>query len=1197
MNGPRIAPVGDGATREIAQCEFTRPVVVEAGAGTGKTALLVARVAAWCVGDGWLRHSDGDDRGAVAREVLNGVVAITFTEAAAAEMATRIGEALTDLARAREPVGWVPGRVLDGLDGDQVAARAADLCAEIHRLSVTTIHSFCQRVLAAHPFEAGLHPHFEIDADGAQLEALVDEVVEEGLRELDDSPLRGEWERLAVRGIGPAKIAEALRQLVAAGTHADDLDRDPFDREAATLLARGLADDLSAFFAVEQGRLAEVPGVKLAAHARESVARLAEIVGALPVAPEYVNLVEAVGVVDGPALDRLKKWSKDDWTKKALACVGADREEVVAATERLVTRLKSLVDLDLEGFGAARTLLLSLLAEVDSRRRVRGLVTFSDLLELTARLFDTHEEVCRSERRRMDQFLVDEFQDTDDVQCRMVEHLALEGAEDERPGLFVVGDPKQSIYAWRSADLAAYDGFVDLVLNRGGVRGSLTRNFRSVQPILDEVERVVEPVMHEKHGFQPVFEALEATGDRVVSPGFDQPPWSAVEHWVCWHPGEDGVLSADKQKTGPTTRLEAEAIASDIRRMHDEAGVPFGDVAVLLRATTAQGELLEAFREWGVPFEVAREREYFRQREIIEAAALVRAVLEPADTLALLTVLRSDAVGVPDIALAPLWDAGLPAVAAVLNGADAAALAAARRVVDIAVTRIEPAPGSELLPNWPDALAGALDNLAELRRSMREDPPGDFVERLRTLWLAEVSAGARRLGRFRQARLDGFYTDLDQTLSRSAGGSAELARFLRRAVEEGREAPTVSEPDRDADAVHVMTIYGAKGLDFKHVYLAQIHKRTGGFGSGPQAVMRRHEGTVEFKLFGWPTPNLARAENRRELQARAERVRLLYVAMTRAKQRLVVSGGWATPGETTDPLQASTLAEVIAHRGDPALIGDLIERGVDRAADPEPGVSWVIPALGERSGASGSVIVERCSSVADDQTVAADADDIAKARASAAGRMAARWSTPASDSAHRSIARMETEIDEDAVSAPSPSRRSAAAAVGTAVHDLLETLDLESDLAAQVIERRPTVIESAAAGLDPGMVVEMTGRLEEVVDRLVESACLRRLGEVAEAVIARELPVFLRPTEDSGTSVISGAVDLVYRDPEDGRLVIADYKTDGVETDAEIAERTERYRSQLETYASALEEALVLDYRPRAELWFLHADRIVRIAD
>ena len=108
-----------------------------------------------------------------------------------------------------------------------------------------------------------------------------------------------------------------------------------------------------------------------------------------------------------------------------------------------------------------------------------------------------------------------------------------------------------------------------------------------------------------------------------------------------------------------TSALEARAIAGDIRALHDDEVIErWGDVAILLRVTTAQEELLEAFREVGIPYEVARERDYYRQREVVEIAALVRSVLEPTDSLALLTVLRSDVVGVPDVALAPLWDAG-----------------------------------------------------------------------------------------------------------------------------------------------------------------------------------------------------------------------------------------------------------------------------------------------------------------------------------------------------------------------------------------------------------------------------------------------------------------------------------------------------------------------------------------------------------
>jgi ATP-dependent helicase/nuclease subunit A len=414
-------------------------------------------------------------------------------------------------------------------------------------------------------------------------------------------------------------------------------------------------------------------------------------------------------------------------------------------------------------------------------------------------------------------------------------------------------------------------------------------------------------------------------------------------------------------------------------------------------------------------------------------------------------------------------------------------------------------------------------------------------------------------------------------------------------VEEGREAPSASEPDREADAVHVMTIYGAKGLDFEHVYLAQINKRTGAFGSSPAAVLRRFEGLAELSLFGWSTPSFQRAEDCRELQARAERVRLLYVAMTRAKQRLVVSGGWSEPGETIDPLQASTLADLVAHRGDPEVIRDLIERGVDREAGMDPGVSWVIPALAEFPDPDSEHRHGGCPLVVGDDVVTADAEAIAAARLRAHRRMDQPWTAAASDAAQRSLDRMETEFEEDDGAARPRVGRSAAAAIGTAVHHLFETIDLACDLDIQVGERRQALIDAAAAGLEPDEAQEVEGRLERLMDRLPTSQLLRRLSELAPTIVARELPVLLRPSVNDGTSVISGAVDLVYRDPSDGCVVIADYKTDRAENDAEIAGRVEKYRPQLETYARALEEALSLEHTPHRELWFLQADRIVRL--
>jgi len=211
--------------------------------------------------------------------------------------------------------------------------------------------------------------------------------------------------------------------------------------------------------------------------------------------------------------------------------------------------------------------------------------------------------------------------------------------------------------------------------------------------------------------------------------------------------------------------------------------------------------------------------------------------------------------------------------------------------------------------------------------------------------------------------------------------------------------------------------------------------------------------------------------------------------------------------------------------------------------------------------------------------------------------MEAPWSMAASGAAHRLSRRLESEIDGETATGVLPPTPGVAAVVGTAVHHLLETLDLSADLESQIRARRETVIENAAFELDHTAADEANRRIKALLDGLCRGAILGRLADLAPAIIARELAVFLRPTEGIGTSVISGAVDLVYRDPDDGCLVIADYKTDRVESETEIAGRVERYRTQLEIYAQALEEALDLGYRPCAELWFLSVDRIVRLID
>ncbi len=1167
----------DTEARRRAQGEFERPVVVVAGAGTGKTALLVARTVAWCVGPGWERHRQvADEPARIARRVIERTVAITFTEAAAAEMAHKISTALIDLARGETPIGWDPDPDLLPPEGESLRDRARALAEEGHRLVVATIHAFCQRLLATYPLEAGLHPRFEVDADGTHLEALAEEVVETALRGDWESGGGESWQRLAREGVGPSSVVETLCRLVEAGALPDTFDEDPFGGSASARAVERLRLAAERFRSVVGDRLASVSGeVSLAT--RDAGDSVIAGIARLGPEPEFLKLQAAMAEVDGRVVPRLEKWSRLNFTKGEAEGIGEAAYDVGAASGELAAVLGAFQTSFRDELQAARAVVGSLMGVLEERRSRAGLVTFSDLLRRAVALLENSPGVRREVVAGIDHLLVDEFQDTDDIQCRLVELLALSGEPSLRPSVFIVGDPKQSIYAWRNADLGAYDAFVDRIMEAGGVTVDLVRNFRSVSPILDEVERLVAPVMHEQKGIQPPFQRLEATDDRRDSPGVAAAGRRAVEHWLTWPEGDDGIAPEKGTSDRLTSQLEAEAIASDIVGLRHEGVLErWGDAAVLLRVTTAQEVLLEAFREHGIPYDVVRERDYYRQREVVELAAVVRCVLEPTDVLALLTVLRSDVVGAPDAALAPLWDAGLASAVARLEGPDPERLAKVRATV-VAAKRAVPksAPGLEAVPDWECAVQSAVEVLAELRASLRGDPPDLFVEKLRTLWLAEVTATARHLGAFRRARVERFLADLEATLAAGDGGDAALARFLRQAVEEGRESRVPVPPDLERDAVHVMTIHRAKGLDFEHVYVAQIHK--GGRGGGDRGVagLRRLDGRPEYRLFGWPTTGFAAAEWRQERKTRAEIVRLLYVAATRAKNRLVVSGGWGAPGVMVPAEAAADFARLIGHRLDPVAVARQIADGLERVKSEEPHVMRVLPALGRREQVSESPSASAAGEGPDEGLTVAR--QLAAARRVACRTMAVDGFRSASAVAHERLERAGAEAEAEV--GVSESVRERAMAVGTQVHDLMEHLDLEGDLAAQVL----------AAG-------EQAPEAVELLQLLAEGRCLERLGALAARVVGRELPVLLwEEPEDGPGAVVSGFIDLVYRDPDDDRLVVADYKTDRLKDPDQLQRRVVVYEPQLRTYAAALRMALDLEYEPRAELWFLDADRIVRL--
>ncbi|MBI4914476.1 MAG: UvrD-helicase domain-containing protein [Acidobacteria bacterium] len=1186
----------DAAARVAAQREFASPMVLEAGAGTGKTAALVARAVTWCLGPGWesaasaasaLQPAAGTDEATAAR-VLEGVVAITFTDAAAAEMAERLAEALARLAVGDVPVGVAEAELT--VTGPERARRARALLVALDRLQVGTIHAYCRRLLARFPLEAGVHPAFTVDADGSLREAVARDVVEAGMREaLAGEPDAG-LVALAAAGIGPAGLAAALVELLAEAVEPEALAADPFTPEVAGGLRDALLAALRDFEEAGAGALTSVKGAN--AVAPRAIAALRALADTAAVTPADVAgldmLCAAAG--DGERLDagaRLAKWGRGEPTGAEANALGESAAAVCAAAGRLATALGHLRSLQPVLYGHARTALSGLLAEAHRELTRRGVVGFQALLRDARNLLCSHDGIAARLRSEMRQLLVDEFQDTDPAQCDVLRVLALDG--EVRPGLFLVGDPKQSIYGWREADLESYERFVRGLESTGRTRQRLSVSFRSAPPILEEVERRLAPVMLEDPGVQPPFQPLVPCVEKERAEGFRRDPWAPIEYWVCWDaaPGGDGKSPRTVNAVGE--EIEADWLARDLRALHDRSGVAWSEVGVLLRSFGNVETVLRALREAGVPYAVERDRSYYRRREVIEAAALVQTILDPGDHLALVTWLRSAQAGVPDAALLDLWLGGLPGLLTELAGPDPVRLERVRALARGVAAGLptEEIPGLDGVRGWEEGLAAAVSRLAGLRAAFRHDSAAAFVERVRVESLIEATEAARFLGAWRLANLDRFFRQLEQSLEAAGGDVTEVLRALRLAIAEEREAEEATPREAAADAVRVMTIHKAKGLDFSHVYLLQAHKQPGKGHDRPNQVARMPGGAVELRLLGAPSPGWVAVEERRRRVEAAERVRTLYVAMTRAKERLVVSGSWPQGGRNAAGSHLELLLRSWDGEAPEAIHRRLVEAGGwDAVID---GARWVFPSLAPKTAA----VAARDDEVAlpEPDEIERQAGRLARLREEAGTRMARRYGGPASAEAHR-LLRERHEEDE-----PRSRRRDverdgaagAATAAGSLVHGVLERLELGGDPAAALGRAR----RGLEALVDPRPAENVravaVARAGETLDRFRASRLWDAFSAIAPHVVARELPVLLLPDEDVGpVGFVAGTIDLLYRDPATDRLVVADYKTDEV-AGAALEERALSYASQGQAYVRAVQEALALPNPPRFELWFLHA--------
>jgi ATP-dependent helicase/nuclease subunit A len=992
-------------------------------------------------------------------------------------------------------------------------------------------------------------------------------------------------EALLHEGVGAAEVEAVLSGVLEAALPAESFAEDPLAGARVEAWSSPLRDAAAAVAAAEGGRFTGTGGN---AKANELMRAVATTLDALSGEIDLAARIDRLrSVWTDSVVTRLRKWVRADFGKTERETLGEDATgPLAAAAGALFDRIRHARDLDPALLALLHRALAPLVSRAEARLVAIGAESFDALLRRTRDLLVRHPAVASRERRAIDQLLIDEFQDTDALQCEIAAALALEGPPDERPTLFLVGDPKQSVYGWRNAEIAAYMRFARRVCAEPDAEQHvLCVSYRSGPALLGEVEHVVAPAMVAEEGVQPEFQRLVASRE-------DAP--AVIEYWSSqrWDAASETFA---KTQSREAIALEARHLAADLLAQR-AAGVGWKQMAVLLRSTTGLDEYLAALREAGVPYTVDRDRSYYQRREVQDAAALVCAVLDPADRIALVATLRSAWVGVPDAAWTLLWAHEFPRIAReAIEGVAGAQERVAAAVAAAAVALpSQGVPGLADLAGWDLSLMHAVEVLAALRRVFETESIDRFVEALRVLTLSEATAAARHPGAFRVANLARFFRELQASLEQHVTDFAQVLRELRSSSDGSSEFREGRPRDPDEDAVQVMTIHGAKGLDFEVVYVMQMHKGRGTIGASFAGELR--DGIAEWSvtLAGRRIETLGYGDVhvRRKRVEEAERVRTLYVALTRAKRRLVMAGCFGDAAS-----DESHAALVHASRGVDLDVAR--DRAVAAGSDAWDAGPVRVRFLGRSEASPSAPLVEPAEEAsatfdrgrADARALAAK-DEIAAFRSARA--ILGRASEKSVDALREGAAdRVEASADPRRSAAPSDFE--VATALGSAIHALLERFDWNAvDPAREWEARTDEACETLAREVAPDRLAEALARARAGIGALAAGPLAERLRTLAPFGLARELPVLIPGAEDGGGPVGAhvGAIDWVYWDPRASEAVVVDFKTERVHDVGAIADHVHRHRMQAERYRAAAQEALGLSRPPRVELWFLDASRI-----
>ena len=1082
----------DAESRElIERSGLDQTLFVEAGAGSGKTTLLVDRIVNLVLSAG-VR--------------LSSIAAITFTEAAASELQSRI--------RVRFEMAHTAAREAGDMDRMALCRAAVD---DTDLAAITTLHGFANRMLSEFAVSAGLPPRIRV----------LDEVSSQLAHE-------ARWERFVDR-----LYDDAVHQEVLTLASALQIPLEPSYIEQTTL--RDVAaefnqnwDRLGPLIDADAGRLIE-PEFGLFDRAVDLVTELPARCGdpddlfRLHLLSTVIPEMRAVRELQDPRrklrlMMSFRRNTKRGWGVgrggKAASWGGA--EELKAAKLCIAQVNASLIDTLDPIVDDVLTRVCRLIA-IETRdaalaRRDEGGLEFHDLLVLARNMLrhDRHARQALHERYRY--LLLDEFQDTDPIQIELAVLIATSAnevqsvpwtdlpVEDAR--LFFVGDPKQSIYRFRRADIALFLRARDRFAGPDGPI-QLGTNFRTVDSVVAWVNAMFSQAMPtEISDRQPGYVPL--TAHRATEDS------DAHRPVLLGGPHPETKISA-----GDLRDAEASDVAQAVRTIMaspsawpvfdraDEAWRParLDDITILLPTRTSLPYLRSALDAAEIRYRIATGTLVYDTQEVRDALAVLRAIDDPTDELSLIAALRSPLYACSDVDLFT-WRQ-------------------ATRRWDF---RVE-AP-SEVVSDHPVSLAFAhLRSLWRVRWFMT---PSALLERLlRERRATMLAFGDRRpVDVWRRLRFL-----VDQARAFEETGSGDLRLFTQWAGLQGASMARVHEPllpETDEAALSIQTIHGAKGLEFPITIL-----------SGMTTQLRRNRPGVSvlWPDVGSPTVHIRAGvetryhEPRADLEAEMdehEKLRLAYVAATRARDHLLVSCHHKQG--TADQTYGGRFWRAFEIAENQELVRHLDTTLHIESTVPEPSQPGL--ALDDRDG-----WIHRRRALLDPWRTprVLSATGIAKAA--------------------RPDAQMADE-DEDGADRPDDAvvqerrRGRTGSAVGSAVHAVLHLVDLASpaDVGALVVEQ---------------CEVEAIRDRSKVVSRLVESA----LGSSAVALAAQHphhKELFVAATIRG--RLIEGYVDLLIETP--GGLIVVDYKTDTVRSDDDLLAKVVMYEPQAAAYAVALEAAI-----------------------